>query len=261
MSNKVISDEIDGATRQGHEELAKGNIEEACNSFEKAAQLAEDLKEGFTERACYFNLGACYVARGDAKRGVEFLLKAFPPEKESDGITNYADLQYNLATAYDALSEIDKAVECYKIAAEEYKTQGNQEMQGETLLKLGNNYTSLGKIKEATEIYQQSADIFQEIGDKKTQLLILNSLASLLAELHDIASCGKVLTQVIELCVEVDDIALKGRSFFKMLVQYKSLYNNNDFVKYLTSSADIIDDELSRISKHRLDCLEFHHCL
>ena len=227
MNSKAISEEIDGVTRLGHQELAKGNIDEACNSFEKAVQLAVDLEEGFTERACYFNLGACYVARGDAKRGVEFLLKAFPPEKESDGITNYADLQYNLATAYDALGEIDKAVDCYKIAAEEYKTQGSKEMRGETLLKLGNDCTSLGKVKEATEIYQQSAEIFQEIGDRKTQLLILNNLAGLLAELRDIENCSKVLTQVIELCVEVDDNALKGRRFFQMLVQYFSLYYYN----------------------------------
>lgn len=219
----MISEEIDGATSLGHNELAKGNIEEAFNSFEKAVQLAENLKEGFTERACYFNLGACYVARGDAKRGVEFLLKAFPPEKESDGITNYADLQYNLATAYDALGEIDEAVKCYEIAAEEYKTQGNQEMRGETLLKLGNDCTNRGEINKAAELYQQSAEIFQEIGDKKTQLLILNNLASLLAELHDIARCGEVLTQVIELCVEVDDIALKGKVYNDIGLLYNGL--------------------------------------
>lgn len=217
-SSKVISDEIDGATRQGHEELAKGNIEEACSSFEKAVQLAEDLKEGFTERACYFNLGACYVARGDAKRGVEFLLKAFPPEKESDGVTNYADLQYNLATAYDALGEVDEAVKYYEIAAEEYKTQGNEEMRGETLLKLGNDCTNRGEIKKAAEFYQQAAEIFQELGDKKTQLLILNNLASLLAELRDIGRCGTVLTQVIELCDEVDDVPLKGKFLFLLSV-------------------------------------------
>ena len=108
MNNKLISEQVDGATRLGHEQLAKGNIDEACSSFEKAVQLAESLKEGFTERACYFNLGACYVARGDPKRGVEYLKKSFPPDKESDGRTNYADLQYNLGTAYDALSDIHR---------------------------------------------------------------------------------------------------------------------------------------------------------
>ena len=126
MNNKLISERIDGATRLGHEHLSKGNLNDACSSFEKAVQLAEDLKDGFTERACYFNLGACYVAQGDPKRGVEFLLKACPPDKESDGRTNYADLQYNLGTAYDALGDLHKAVECYDTAAEEYKTQENR---------------------------------------------------------------------------------------------------------------------------------------
>ena len=65
-SSKVISDEIDGATRQGHEELAKGNIEEACSSFEKAVQLAEDLKEGFTEiaRVCFLLSAILGFSRG-----------------------------------------------------------------------------------------------------------------------------------------------------------------------------------------------------
>lgn len=223
MDNKVISDDIDGATRQGHEELAKGNVDEACNSFERAVELAEGFKEGFTERACYFNLGACYVAKGDAKRGVECLLKAFPPEKDADGITNYADLQYNLATAYDALGEISKAVDCYKIAAEEYKTQGNRDMQGETLLKLANGCTTIGKIDEAIETYQQASEIFEEIKDIKTRLLVLNNLASLLAEKHDIESCSKVLTQVIELCVDVDDVTLKGKVYNDIGLLYSGL--------------------------------------
>lgn len=221
MNNKFISEQIDGTTRLGHEQLAKGNIDDACRSFERAVELAEDLKEGFTERACYFNLGACYVARGDPKRGVENLLKAFPPDKESDGRTNYADLQYNLGTAYDALGDLHKAVECYETAAEEYRTQENQEMRGETLVRLGKDWTSIGELKKAAEIYEQCAQIFQEMGDKNTQLLILNNLASLLAELRDIASCGKVLTQVFELCREVEDNALKGEYNTVKFAYYK----------------------------------------
>ena len=91
-------------------------------------------------------------------------------------------------------------------------------MRAETLLKLGNDCTNRGEIKKAAEFYQQAAEIFQELGDKKTQLLILNNLASLLAELRDIARCGAVLTQVIELCVEVDDVPLKGKFLFLLSV-------------------------------------------
>lgn len=223
MNKKLISEQIDGATRLGHEQLAKGNIDEACSSFEKAVELAERLKEGFTERACYFNLGACYVARGDPNRGVEYLKKSFPPNKELDGRTNYADLQYNLGTAYDALSDIQKAVECYEIAAEEYKAQKNLEMRGETLLRLGKDWTNIGDLKKAAEIYQQCAEIFQEMGDKNTQLLILNNLASLLGEIRDIAACGKVLAQVIELCQDVEDNGLKCKVYNDIGLVYSGL--------------------------------------
>lgn len=50
------------------------------------------MKEGFIERVCYFNLGVCYVVKGDVKWGVEFLFKVFFLEKEVDGIMNYVDL-------------------------------------------------------------------------------------------------------------------------------------------------------------------------
>ncbi|KAJ7385258.1 TeTratriCopeptide repeat [Desmophyllum pertusum] len=96
-------------------------------------------------------------------------------------------------------------------------------MRGETLLRLGKDWTSVGEMKKAAEIYQQCAEIFQEMGDKNTQLLILNNLASLLAELRDIANCGKVLTQVIELCVEVDDNALKGKVYNDIGLLYNGL--------------------------------------
>ena len=211
MSARVISEEIEAATGQGHEDLAEGKIEDACRSFEKAVQLAEELKEGFTERACYFNLGACYIAHGFARKGVDFLLKAFPPDKEFDGSGNYADLQYNLGTAYDALGELDNAVKCYEISAEEYKTQGSREMQAESLLRLGNDCASLAQFEKAAEIYKLAAEMFHDLEDKKSELLILNNRASLLAELRQIQTCGEVLTQVLELCVDVDDSALKGK--------------------------------------------------
>ena len=218
MAGNTLSEDIEESTKQGHEQLKEGNLENASEAFEKAVECAEELKDGYTQRACHFNLGACYVARGDAKKGIEHLRKALPPHKETDGNANYADLQYNLGIAYDTLGQLENAVECYEIAVSDYKSQQNKEMEGETLVKLGVDCSALGQAERAAVFYKDAAIIYHENGDKNSELLILASRAALLAELNDIENCAQVLRQVIELCQEVNDNVLKG----KMIIKFDS---------------------------------------
>ena len=204
--------EVEKLTTSGHEAFRNGNIEIACESFENAVKLASHLKEGFTERACYFNLGASYVARGDARKGIEFLKKALPPDKEADGSANFADLHYNLGIAYDSIGDVENALKCYDIAVKEYRTQENGEMLGETLMKLGIACVFLSDIKRGSDFYGDAAEVFRDLGDKKSEVLALSSRISLLAELEDIENCGAVLRVLIERCEELSDNTLKGKS-------------------------------------------------
>lgn len=201
-------------TSLGHDALRSGNLNGACEAFESAAKLANEFNEGFTQRACYFNLGASYVAKGDAKKGIEFLLKALPPEKEADGSANFADLHYNLGIAYDSVGEVESAAKSFEIASVEYKTQDNKEMLAETLMKLGSVHAFLNDLGRASDFFGNACEVFDELGDKKSEVLALSSRVNLLADLKDIEKCGDVLRVLIDRSEELSDNFLKGKSDF-----------------------------------------------
>ncbi|KAK3731466.1 hypothetical protein QZH41_013639 [Actinostola sp. cb2023] len=205
-----VNEDVDHLTQAGHKALAEGKIDEACVHFDKAASMASRIKEGFTERACFFNLGACCVAQGSPKKGLEYLKKALPPDRDTDGSANYADLHYNLGIAYDGLSQLQLSIECYETAFLEYKTLNNQEMQAETLQKLAVGCSTNGELAKAAKYYGEAAEAFRSLGDKTNQVLALTSRASLLGEVKDIDNCAETLRSVIELCEQLTDRTLQG---------------------------------------------------
>lgn len=205
-----LKQEIDDLTQNGHQSLSEGRIAEACSFFEKAANLSSDLLESFTERACYFNLGACYVAQGDAKTGLEYLKKAQPPEKDADGPANFADLHYNLGLAYDVLGELKLAIECYETALEAYRKQNNQELLAETLSKLAIDCSENRELSKAAKYYGDAGDIYGQLGDKTHQVFALTNRATLLGEIRDIENCAETLRSVIGICEGLTDQVLQG---------------------------------------------------
>ncbi|XP_031572581.1 tetratricopeptide repeat protein 24-like [Actinia tenebrosa] len=218
-----VHEEVDRLTQHGHTCLSEGNIDDACSAFERAAALSSHIEEGYTERACYFNLGACYVAQGDARKGLEYLKKAVPPDKDSDGCANYADLHYNLGLAYDALNLLQSGVECYETALMEYKNQNNQEMQAETLNKLAVDCSAIGEAKKAADYFGDAAGVYKGLGDKKNEVLALTSRASLLGLLKEIDECAKTLTLVIEQCEDLTDQTLQGKIYNDLGLLYNGL--------------------------------------
>lgn len=205
-----VHEQIDSLTQEGHKSLSEGRLDEACLFFDKAASLSTTLDERFTERACYFNLGACCVAQGDAKKGLEYLKKALPPDKDTDGTANYADLNYNLGLAYEVLGQFDSSVECYEVALREYKTQDNQELQAETLNKLAVACTTTGELSKAANYYGNAGDVYKSLGDKANEVFALTSRANLLGEIRDIDNCAETLRAVIAICEELTDQTLQG---------------------------------------------------
>lgn len=207
--NAEIFAEIENITKQGHQLLQDGDIVNSYLTYQKALELARETNEGFTVRACLFNLGACCVAKGETSKGLEFLLRAVPPDKESDGCLNFADLQYNLAVAYGVLGQPSEAKRCYESALEGYKDSSNLEMEGEVFLKLGGTLTSLNLFNEAAEIYQEGEKVFQKLMDDRHGVLCSSSRATLLAEMRN-EQCQEVIEVVVERLTQLKDDLLKG---------------------------------------------------
>lgn len=90
------------------------------------------LSESRLQRTCAFNLGAAYVETGQAQKGLDLLSRSQSGERAE----RIADLQYNLATAHEALGDRTRAVRHYLQAAQLYRSQGDACAEGDTCVKL-----------------------------------------------------------------------------------------------------------------------------
>ena len=116
-------------TEQGHESLRIGDLTNATKHFSHALEKAELYGDKFLIRACSFNLGSCLVAFGQPSRGLVYLSRSLPPKDQSDGLQNFADLQYNIGIAKHATGDVNNAAEAYQKASDAYKELDNTDLQ------------------------------------------------------------------------------------------------------------------------------------
>eukprot|EP00794_Sanderia_malayensis_P009593 gene9593-10580_t len=219
----LIYSSIQQHTEEGHESLKKGDLEEASKHFSTALEKAKLYQDDFTTRACAFNLGSCLVAFGQPNKGLEYLEYALPPSgDESDGIQNFADLEYNIGIAKHALGDLDHAVEAYSNAVSAYKKLDNIPMQVETYKKLAVCYQSLKELQKAAASYKTVAELYEQLGEQENRCIALSSLTSLLAELKDIKECSENLKILLGVCQEMDNAKLKGKIYHDIGMLYSS---------------------------------------
>lgn len=98
----------------------------------------------FQRQLCSSSLGAVYVETGYPAIGLELLLRAHPEEKSKGWCR--ADQCFNVALAYQVLSELTQALDWYHRALGHYQSQGDH---GETEAKMGACCQALGWPKQA----------------------------------------------------------------------------------------------------------------
>lgn len=171
MFNPAV--EVEKFSKLGTQDLQNNHPERALESFKYAFKCSKELvDDGYTERACAFNLGAVYIALGNGKKGIEILNKALPPNNTRDGRSN-GDLFFNLGLGHETMGNSEEAVRNYKKALEEYKVErDNVQMEAETLEKLGQLYLKT-KNKFAMDTFDQLAQTYEILNKPSKQLWAL----------------------------------------------------------------------------------------
>ncbi|XP_048753430.1 tetratricopeptide repeat protein 24-like isoform X2 [Ostrea edulis] len=162
--------EVEKFSKLGTQDIQNNHLERALESFKYAYKRSKELEDdGYTERACAFNLGAVYIAIGDSKKGIETLNRALPPDNIREGRSN-GDLFFNLGLGYENIGNTEEAVKNFKIALEEYKIErDNVQMEAETLEKLGQLYLKT-RNKFAMETFDQLAQTYSILDNHAKQL-------------------------------------------------------------------------------------------
>ena len=169
----VLRADIDKSTKKGTGYLTEANLQKALREFDLALKQAHQLGDGFTIRACAFNVGAVYIALHQPEKGLELLQRAIPPPEEKDGKSN-GDLFYNFGLAYEALDRASEAVRYYELALEEYQSEkDNVSMETDVAMKAGDLYSELGEWLPAARAYGVAANVCARVEDRTKEAVSL----------------------------------------------------------------------------------------
>ncbi|XP_033749635.1 uncharacterized protein LOC117334243 isoform X4 [Pecten maximus] len=151
--------DVERYSKQGTADLQVGHIDKALDAFKYAYKRSRDVDDGYTERACAFNLGAAYIAANQAKRGLDVLQQAVPPDNKKEGRSN-GDLYFNFGLGFENLGNLEEAVRYYMKSYEEYKSErDNLQMEAESLEKLGNLQVKTDNVF-AEDSYGKLAEVY-----------------------------------------------------------------------------------------------------
>ncbi|XP_066557408.1 tetratricopeptide repeat protein 24 isoform X2 [Amia ocellicauda] len=213
--------EIERLTRAGKEAMKDDRQDQALFLFKKAFLLSCKLLEGRAKRMCLFNLGAAYVAAGNAKKG----LKCFVKCKLMDPEDRNADMHFNIAIAYDHMEEYAKAARFYQKVVSCY-SPGQGVCLGDTLLKLGYCSVSLGDTDSAASSFRQAGRAYQGAGRMEDAAVALRESAN-----HAMHGGGSVpraqvldtLRECLQMCESIADPSLRGKLLNDVGLHYAEL--------------------------------------
>lgn len=184
----------------GSQELQKGDVNRAFEAYEYAFKKSRELDNSYLERACAFNLGAAYIAKGQPIKGLELLQKAVPPLNKRDGRSN-GDLYFNFALGYEALMKYQDAIKYYKLALDEYKVENyNDSMEIETAQKVAQLCASLGYHKDAALYFNHLAGVYKRQNNTNKHVLTLSETANQLLLTGNLSEAEKQAEECFLLC-------------------------------------------------------------
>ncbi|XP_073702999.1 uncharacterized protein [Garra rufa] len=201
--------EIERLTAAGHAALQSGDNNAALQSFRSALKAATKLREKRLQRTCAFNLGAAYVEAGEPQKGLDVLSRTQPGERGE----RIADLQFNLATAHEALGDRTQAAQHYLQAAQLYRSQGDAGAEGDTCVRLAHCHLLRKEWDEAAASFQRAAESYKLAGNASAAALALKDagkhmLQSGRSSSEDIIS---ILTDSLEMSNGISDQQTLGK--------------------------------------------------
>ncbi|XP_042597767.1 tetratricopeptide repeat protein 24 [Cyprinus carpio] len=203
------------------------------------------LREKRLQRRCAFNLGAAYVETGEPQKGLDVLSRTQPGERGE----RIADLQFNLATAHEALGDRTQAARHYLQAAQLYRSQGDAGAEADTCVRLAHCHLLRKEWDEAAASFQRAAESYKLAGNASAAALALKDagkhmLQSGRSSSDDIIS---VLTDSLEMSVNMSDQQTLGKLLSDVALSFSQM-------RLFSEASECLEQALPLVSSkpHRL---------
>ncbi len=152
------------------------NRDKAIVDYEKALELAREVKDSSLEASCLNNLSIIEGDRGDHGKALFYLEQARSIHERNNNQYPLAKVLNNIGSEYYEMDSLDLAADYFLMSLEIRKKLGDKRGQASTLANLGSVSMSQDNIDKAIEYYQRSLDLAREIGALEVQMEVYLSL-------------------------------------------------------------------------------------
>jgi tetratricopeptide (TPR) repeat protein len=240
----------------------RGNYDKAIRFFERALQIAPEIKKGIT----LGNLGNVFLKLGAFDKARSCYDQALLIHREIEVRKSEAYTLGNLGLLHHYLGENKSARDLTQQALKIAQEIGDRVVQGAMWMKLGHALTGLGQLDEATQAYRESVTFRRSLGQSISvaePLAGLACLALIQGNLHEAGEYVEEILGIIGECENLDGLIDPFQVCLTCFQVLQSIDDPRDFevLRYayhqLQSWATRISDDelrqsfLENISSHR----------
>jgi CHAT domain-containing protein/uncharacterized protein HemY len=234
--------EADKLFEQGAQQYKISQFREALQSWEKALQIYQEIKNRQGEAASLDNLGSAYLSLGQYQKAIDLHEKSLVINREIVNRQGEANSLNNLGNAYQSRGEYQKAIDDHQQSLAITRELDDRSGEASSLGNLGVDYHLLGQYQKAINYHQQSLKIARVIGDLKRQANALGNLGNVYQSLGQYQKAIDDHQKSLEIAEKIGDRGSKARSLNNLGLAYQSLGQYQKAIDYYRESLAMARD-------------------
>jgi tetratricopeptide (TPR) repeat protein len=207
--------------------------QEQIRWVEPALAAAKRLKRLDWEGKAMGNLGTAYTALGEYRRAIECHEKDLQISRDFVDHRQAGIALENLGTAYRGLGEHRRAIECYEGDLQIARDIKDRRREGQALGNLGIAHKNLGDYRRAIEYYEQAQTIDREVGNRRAEGGVLGNLGNAYKRMGQYERAVEYHEQALAICRELGDRRGEGQALGNLGVAYGELGQHDRAIAHL----------------------------
>jgi CHAT domain-containing protein/uncharacterized protein HemY len=231
--------EADRLLQEGVQKYETSQFRGALQSWEKALQIYQEIKNRQGEAASLDNLGSAYLSLGQYQKAIDLHEKSLVINREIVNRQGEAKVLNNLGNAYRSRGEYQTAIDYHQQSLDITRELDDRSGEAKVLNNLGNAYQSRGEYQTAIDYHQQSLAITRELDDRSGEAKALGNLG---VDYHLLGQYQKAINyhqQFLEIAEKIGYLKGEADSLGNLGNVYQSLGQYQKAIDYHKKSLDI----------------------
>ncbi len=180
-----------------------GDFDSSLFYYEKALQLAKDLKRERGVCTALSNIGYVYMDKGNIGKAIEYYLKCIELNKGKYEENQQANYSY-IATAYSRIKDTANAFYYFNEALQIAIKEKDLHEQASNLNNIGTAYFHVNDYLNAEKYYEQALKLYKTTGSKSDYAGTLMNVGAIQIKKKNFKKANVCLTEVLTITREND---------------------------------------------------------